>query len=330
VSKYVTVQVTHKEPPPVITVEDGDRCPECGEPTTPEDLDAALLVCPHCDHHFPMTAPRRLESLADADTWVEVGADLRAADPLGFFDVRSYPERVDEAEGETGLSEAILTGRCSIDGRQVALGVMDFRFLGGSMGSVVGERFVRLVARAVEDHVPFVCVTSSGGARMQEGILSLMQMAKTVVSLELLAEQRLPFVVVLAHPTTGGVLASFATLADVLLAEPGALLCFTGPRIIEQTIREKLPPDFGRAETNLAHGQLDMVVHRRDLKQDLTRLLALLEGGVTCALEPVRQDSQAVSRGSGSFAQAVARAKGLALTPRGWLFGRDRDDPGSA
>jgi acetyl-CoA carboxylase carboxyl transferase subunit beta len=328
-SKYVTVQITHKEPPSVsLPTEDGDRCPECGTPVLPEELEAALFVCPSCDHHHSLTAPRRLGLLADPGTWVEVGADLRAADPLTFFDVRPYPERVAEAVADTGLSEAILTGRCAIDGHEVALGVMDFRFLGGSMGSVVGERFVRLVARAVEDHVPFVCVTSSGGARMQEGILSLMQMAKTVVALELLAEQRLPFVCVLAHPTTGGVLASFATLADVLLAEPGALLCFTGPRIIEQTIREKLPPDFGRAETNLANGQIDMVVHRQDLKQELIKLLVLLEGGVTCTLEPVRQDPKVLSRGGGSLAQAVARAKGLALSPRGWLFGRDRDDPG--
>ncbi|GAB4254715.1 MAG: acetyl-CoA carboxylase, carboxyltransferase subunit beta [Thermoleophilia bacterium] len=325
VSRYVTVQITRKGegPPPESPREGVRRCPACGEPLTEEQLEATLRVCPHCGHHFPLGAPERVAQLVDPGTWREVAEDIRPVDPLDFFDTRPYVERLQEAQLETGLSEAFLCGLGVLGGRPVALGVLDFRFLGGSMGSVVGERFARLVDAAVREAVPLVVVSSSGGARMQEGILSLMQMAKTVVALEILAAHGRPFISVLTHPTTGGVLASFATLADVIVAEPGALLCFAGPRVIEQTTREKLPPDFGQAEENLANGQLDMVVHRRDLKETLGRLLALLEGGVRCSFEPIRQDTEDVPRGSRPFAQAVARVKGLALAPRGWLFGRD-------
>jgi acetyl-CoA carboxylase carboxyl transferase subunit beta len=290
----------------------------------PAELEVNYQVCPHCDHHLPLTAPDRVTQLADPGSWREVGGDLRPEDPLHFFDVRPYADRLDEARLETGLSEAFLGGMCTLRGRPVALGVMDFRFLGGSMGSVVGERFVRLAARATQEQVPLVVVTSSGGARMQEGILSLMQMAKTVVALDLLAEQGLPFVSVLAHPTTGGVLASFATLADTIVAEPGALLLFTGQRVIEQTTREKLPADFGRA--NVIHGQVDMVVDRRTLKETLRRLLALLEGGVRCSLEPLRQDTKVLPRGGNPLAQAVERAKELALPSRRRIQRRDPED----
>jgi acetyl-CoA carboxylase carboxyl transferase subunit beta len=199
------------------------------------------------------------------------------------------------------------------------------------MGSVVGERFARLVYRAIEDRRPLVTVVASGGARMQEGILSLMQMPKTVVALDMLAEQSLPYISVLTHPTTGGVLASFATLADVVMAEPGALLCFTGPRVIEQTTREKLPADFGRAEGSLAHGQIDMVVPRSQIKERLVQLLVLLEGGVRCDLQQsLRQDEKDIPWRGRSLAQAIARAKDLALSPRGWIRGRDAQDRGEA
>ncbi|MBK5255185.1 MAG: acetyl-CoA carboxylase, carboxyltransferase subunit beta [Vicinamibacteria bacterium] len=302
------------------------RCSECHASLTREQLKAALEVCPHCGHHFPLNAVERVAQLADPGTWREVGGDLQPSDPLDFYDSRAYVDRLAEAQLETGLSEAMLAGVCRLGGRRVALGVMDFRFLGGSMGSVVGERFSQLVAAAIDEAVPLVVVTASGGARMQEGILSLMQMAKTVVALDMLADHSLPFISVLTHPTTGGVLASFATLADVMLAEPGALLLFAGPRVIEQTTREKLPPGFGRSESSLVHGQIDLVVQRRDLKRQIAQLLALLEGGVRCDIEPIRPDSEVVPRGSGSLAQAVARAKKLALTSRGWLFGRDQQD----
>ena len=327
-NERVTVQITEKEPAapegPPETLE--PHCSECSARLTAEQLEGALGVCPHCGHHFPLDAAERVAQLADPGTWREVGGDLQPSDPLDFYDSRAYVDRLAEAQLETGLSEAMLTGLCRLAGRRVALGVMDFRFLGGSMGSVVGERFSLLVAAAIDEAVPLVVVTASGGARMQEGILSLMQMAKTVVALDMLADHSLPFISVLTHPTTGGVLASFATLADVMLAEPGALLLFTGPRVIEQTTREKLPPGFGRSESSLAHGQIDLVVHRRDLKRQVAQLLALLEGGVRCDFEPVRPDPEVVPRGGGPLAQAVARAKKLALSSRGWLFGRDQQD----
>lgn len=331
-TKYVTVQITKKGPPdaPAPTPEGEPLCKACGAPLPPEELAAALFVCPRCGHHYPMGAPERILQLADAGSWREIGGDLRSSDPLDFFDTRPYTERLSEAQMETGLSEAFIGGLCGLAGRPVALGVMDFRFMGGSMGSVVGERFVRLAAAAGRESIPLVVVAASGGARMQEGILSLMQMAKTVVALDALAADGLPFISVLTHPTTGGVLASFATLADVIIAEPGALLLFTGRRVIEQTTREKLPESFGLSEAHLANGQLDMIVHRRDLKARLDQVLSLLEGGVSCSVEPVRQDQEVVSRGGGSFARAFERAKEFAFSPRGWLRRRDPEDPGES
>lgn len=328
-TKYVTVQITPKGPTeaPPLSTGPGDVCKACGKNLSPAALAAALHVCPHCDHHHPVSGPDRVAQLADEGSWESIGEQLRPTDPLEFFDTRSYVERLAEAQSETGMSEAFIGGLCRMSGRPVALGVMDFRFLGGSMGSVVGERFVRLVAAAAEASVPLVVVVSSGGARMQEGILSLMQMAKTVVALDSLTGTGVPFVSVLTHPTTGGVLASFATLADVVVAEPGALLCFAGPRVIEQTTREKLPEGFGRSEANFANGQLDLVIHRRDLKERLGRVLSLLEGGVRCSVEPARQDKEVVSRGGNPLTQAFARVKKFALAPWGRLRGGDTEDP---
>ena len=277
-AKYVTVQVTKKEPP-VVSGRGAERCTECGQPLTAEELKASHHVCPHCAHHFRMPGPERIELLADPGTARTIADDLRPGDPLNFFDLRPYPERVSEAQLESGLSEAFIATVCRLDGRPVALGVMDFRFLGGSMGSVVGERFSRLAQAAVENSMPMIAVAASGGARMQEGLISLMQMAKTVVARQLLAEAHLPFVTVLTHPTTGGVFASFSTIADVIMAEPGAFMVFAGPRVIEQTTREKLPPGFGMAEMQLANGQLDMVVDRRELKARIALTLKLLLGG---------------------------------------------------
>lgn len=277
-AKYVTVQVTKKEPP-VVSGRGAERCTECGQPLTAEELKASHRVCPHCAHHFRMPGPERIELLADPGTARTIADELRPGDPLNFFDLRPYPERVSEAQLESGLSEAFIATVCRLDGRPVALGVMDFRFLGGSMGSVVGERFSRLAHTAVENSMPMIAVAASGGARMQEGLISLMQMAKTVVARQLLAEAHLPFVTVLTHPTTGGVFASFSTVADVIMAEPGAFMVFAGPRVIEQTTREKLPPGFGMAEMQLANGQLDMVVDRRELKARIALTLKLLLGG---------------------------------------------------
>jgi acetyl-CoA carboxylase carboxyl transferase subunit beta len=276
-AKYITVQVAKKEPP-AAPGENVERCKECGQPLSAEELKASHLVCPHCGHHYRMSGPERIALLADEGTARIIADDLQTADPLSFFDQRPYPERIAEAQAETGLSEAFTAVICRLAGRPVALGVMDFRFMGGSMGSVVGERFSRLAQAAAEESMPMVAVAASGGARMQEGLNSLMQMAKTVVAVQLLAEARVPFVTVLTHPTTGGVFASFSTIADVIMAEPGAFMVFAGPRVIEQTTREKLPAGFGMSEAQMAHGQLDLVVDRRELKRTISLTLDLLAG----------------------------------------------------
>ena len=288
------------------------RCPGCRELLSPADLSSNFMVCPRCGHHFRMTARQRIELLADPGTWSELAGNLRSADPLEFFDLRPYPDRIEEAEYETGLSEAMLVGRAKMNKMDIVLVVMDFGFMGGSMGSVVGERFWRAAEAAIETRFPLVVVCASGGARMQEGILSLLQMAKTTCAVELLAEIPVPFISVLTHPTTGGVMASFATLADVIIAEPEALLCFSGPRVIEQTIKEKLPEDFGLAESNMRHGQVDMIVPRMELKERLVQILGMLEGGVACALQPLWEEETRLAGRGGALAQAFDRIKALA------------------
>src|SRR5918911_1881354 len=224
-----------------------------------------------------MRAPARIAHLADEGSFVESAADLRSEDPLSFFDLRPYTERLAEAEMKTGLGEAIVIGRARIEGRPCELAVMDFAFMGGSMGSVVGEKFVRACESATARGVPLVSVTSSGGARMQEGILSLMQLPKTVVAVEDLKDAGSALISVLTHPTTAGVLASFASLGDIVLAEPNALMSFAGPRVVQQITREKLPDDFGRAEQNLRYGQIDAIVPRPELRPTLARLLRLFD-----------------------------------------------------
>jgi acetyl-CoA carboxylase carboxyl transferase subunit beta len=226
-----------------------------------------------------MRAPARIASLADEGSFVEESAEVRSEDPLDFFDLRPYTERLAEAEVSTGLGEAIVTGQAAIDGLSCELAVMDFKFMGGSMGSAVGEKFSRACDSAAERGVPLVSISASGGARMQEGILALMQLPKTVCAVEDLHEAKQPLVSVLAHPTTGGVLASFATLGDVIVAEPGALMSFAGPRVVQQTTREKLPDDFGLAESNLRFGHIDAVIPRPELKRYLAHVLRLFSDG---------------------------------------------------
>jgi acetyl-CoA carboxylase carboxyl transferase beta subunit len=252
-----------------------NTCPACGSHYREDELDRHLSVCPQCGHHFPLTARERIEQLTDPDSFAEEEADLRSTDPLGFFDLRPYTERLAEAELKTGEGDAIVIGRAEIEGQSCQLSVMDFGFMGGSMGGVVGEKFARACDRAAERRVPLVSVTASGGARMQEGILSLMQLPKTVCAVEDLHDQRVALINVLAHPTTAGVLASFASLGDVTVAEPGALISFTGPRVVQQTTREKLPDDFGLAESNLRFGHLDAIVPRAQLRPYVGRLLRL-------------------------------------------------------
>jgi acetyl-CoA carboxylase carboxyl transferase subunit beta len=252
-----------------------NTCPSCGSHYRDEELVRNLRVCPQCGHHFPVRARERIEQLADSGSFLEEEADLRSADALGFFDVRPYTERLAEAEIETGLGDAMVIGQASIEGEVCRLAVMDFAFMGGSMGSVVGEKFVRVCDSAADADVPLVSVSASGGARMQEGILALMQLPKTVCAIEELHEAGGSLLSVLAHPTTGGVLASFASLGDVVLAEPGALMSFAGPRVVAQTTREKLPDDFGLSESNYRFGHLDAIVPRAELRPTLAKLLRL-------------------------------------------------------
>jgi acetyl-CoA carboxylase carboxyl transferase subunit beta len=252
-----------------------NTCPSCGSHYRDEELARNLRVCPQCGHHFPVRARERIVQLADPGSFIEEDADLRSADALEFFDLRPYTERLAEAEVETGLGDAMVTGSASIEGEVCRLAVMDFAFMGGSMGSVVGEKFARICDGASDAGVPLVSVSASGGARMQEGILALMQLPKTVCAIEELHEAGGSLLSVLAHPTTGGVLASFASLGDVVLAEPGALMSFAGPRVVAQTTREKLPDDFGLAESNYRFGHLDAIVQRSELRPTLAKLLRL-------------------------------------------------------
>jgi acetyl-CoA carboxylase carboxyl transferase subunit beta len=272
----IDVSIEHKHaPPPTDGKQHPNTCPGCGSHYRDEELDEHLRVCPQCGHHFPVEALARVRQLSDPGSWEEEAAELRSADPLGFHDLRPYTERLVEAELATGLGDAMVIGRAAIEERPCRLAVMDFSFMGGSMGSVVGEKFVRACESAAEARVPLVTVSASGGARMQEGILALMQLPKTVCAVEELHEADCALISVLAHPTTGGLLASFASLGDVLLAEPGALMSFAGPRVVAQTTREKLPDDFGLAESNLRFGHVDAIVPRAELRGTLGRLLRL-------------------------------------------------------
>jgi acetyl-CoA carboxylase carboxyl transferase subunit beta len=252
-----------------------NTCPGCGSHYREDELERNLRVCQHCGHHFPVKARTRIVQLTDEGTFEEEAAELRSEDPLDFFDLRPYTERLAEAEISTGLGDAMVIGSAVIEKEPLQLAVMDFSFMGGSMGSVVGEKLSRAAEQAVERKVPLVAVTASGGARMQEGILSLMQLPKTVCAIEDLRDARCGFISVMTHPTTAGVLASFASLGDVMIAEPGALLAFTGPRVVQQTTREKLPDDFGLAEANLRFGHLDAIVPRGELRPFLGRVLRL-------------------------------------------------------
>jgi acetyl-CoA carboxylase carboxyl transferase subunit beta len=279
-SERIDVSIEHKHAPP----EDGGRphpntCPGCGSHYRDDELEANLRVCPQCGHHFPVHARERIRQLVDEDSFVEEAAELRSDDPLGFFDLRPYSERLAEAELSTGLGEAMVIGHAAVEDNPCELAVMEFGFMGGSMGRIVGEKFARSCESAAERGVPLVSVTSSGGARMQEGILSLMQLPKTVCAVEDLHDAGGTLISVMAHPTTAGVLASFASLGDVLVAEPGALLSFTGPRVVQQTTREKLPDDFGRAESNYEHGHVDAILSRHELRPAVACLLRLFADG---------------------------------------------------
>ncbi len=250
------------------------KCPTCSEVIFKKQLEENLFTCFKCNHHFRIGGSEYIDVIFDENTFTETNTGLRSADPLGFVDSKPYFSRITENLTKTQLNDALTTGTGNINGREISFAVMNFNFIGGSMGSVVGEKFCRAVNLAIEKRMPFFVVTASGGARMQEAALSLMQMAKTSASLAILAEEKLPYIVLLTDPTTGGVTASFGMLGDVILAEPGALIGFAGPRVIEQTIRRKLPTGFQRSEFLVEHGFIDMIVKRNELRESLTKIFS--------------------------------------------------------
>ena len=263
------------EPPKRSKVAEGMwlKCNHCREIVYRKEVDRNNKVCPKCDYHFPISVIERINLLVDLGTFKEWDAELEPQDPLQFQDTRTYKDRIKAQQEKTGRKDAMVIGQGAINGRKVALCVFDFGFMGGSMGSVVGEKICRAVDRALEGHMPLILVTASGGARMQEGILSLMQMAKTSAAVAKLGEAKVPFISILADPTFGGVTASIAMLGDVIIAEPKALIGFAGPRVIEQTIKQQLPDQFQRAEFLLDHGMIDMIVERKQLKEAVSTLV---------------------------------------------------------
>ena len=255
-----------------------DKCKGCGEILYREKLTQNLSVCPTCGFHFRVSAEDYLDILLDEGSFDEVDAHLSSADPLGFTDLKAYPDRIAAAEKKVGRKDAVITGVADLDGITVAIAFMDFRFIGGSMGSVVGEKIARAGRIALAKEIPFIVLSASGGARMMEGIYSLMQMAKTSAVLARLHEKGLPYISILTDPTTGGVTASYAMLGDVNLAEPDALIGFAGPRVIEETIKQELPEGFQRSEFLKEHGMVDRVVDRREMKVTISRLLRHMMG----------------------------------------------------
>jgi len=253
-----------------------EKCEGCRQIIWKKDLDANLNVCPKCDQHFRLDARARLAMLLDNSEWEETETNLSSTDPLKFVDTKAYKDRLLKAQKETEIADAIINAEGALDGKPVIASSMEYRFIGGSMGAVVGEAITRAIERAIERRKPLIIISASGGARMMEGVGSLMQMAKISAALAKLDDARLPFISVLTDPTTGGVTASYAMLGDLNIAEPGALIGFAGPRVIEQTIRQKLPDGFQRSEFLLEHGMLDAVVHRKDLKPYLSRALSFM------------------------------------------------------
>jgi acetyl-CoA carboxylase carboxyl transferase subunit beta len=253
------------------------KCNSCNEIIYRKVIERNFQVCPKCNYHFQIPVRRRIDCLADPGTFVECDADLVSADPLEFKDSKRYPSRVKESQEKTGQKDAIICGDMKIKGQPAMVGIFEFNFMGGSLGSVVGEKITRLIERAIERKIGVVIFCASGGARMQEGILSLMQMAKTSAALAKLHEARIPYISVLTDPTTGGVSASIAMLGDVIIAEPKAMIGFAGPRVIRDTIRAELPEGFQRAEYLFKHGMVDLIVERKDLPQTLASLLGMLK-----------------------------------------------------
>jgi acetyl-CoA carboxylase carboxyl transferase subunit beta len=252
------------------------KCPSCGEVIHNLALSENLQVCPKCDHHFNLGSRERIESLVDPDSFQEHDPSMSSVDPLSFKGVTTYADRLQSYKQKTGLVDAVTTGAAKVNGISVGLGVMDFNFLAATMGSVVGEKITRVIEFSTKNKMPVILVCASGGARMYEGMLSLMQMAKTSGALALHAEAKLPYITVLTNPTTAGVMASYASLGDVIIAEPKAMIGFAGPRVIRETTHQTLPPDFQTAEFLEKHGLVDLIVHRQKMRQTLGDLLAYL------------------------------------------------------
>lgn len=253
------------------------KCPTCGEVIHNFALSENLQVCPKCDHHFNLGSRERIESLVDPDSFEEHDSSMSSIDPLGFKGMTTYADRLQSYKQKTGLVDAVTTGSGKINGHQIGLGVMDFNFLAATMGSVVGEKITRVIEFSTKNSLPVILVCASGGARMYEGMLSLMQMAKTSGALALHSEAKLPYITVLTNPTTAGVMASYASLGDVIIAEPKAMIGFAGPRVIRETTHQTLPPDFQTAEFLESHGLIDLIVHRQKLRQTLGDVLNYLD-----------------------------------------------------
>ncbi len=275
--QYSTVRASKKEIPQGLWI----KCKGCALVIYQSKVQENLNVCPECGYHYPMTAQERIASLTDGDSFSEIDSDLESVDALEFSGDNIYSQKLAASKEKTGMKDAMVCGTAKVGGRECALAVMDFRFLGASMGSVVGEKFTRLTELALARRLPLVAVTASGGARMYEGMLSLMQMAKTSGGLARFGRAGLPYIVIMTHPTTAGVTASFASLGDLILAEPGALIGFAGPRVIKQTTQSELPPGFQTAEFLVEHGFIDRVVERGRLAGELALLLEFFAGAIT-------------------------------------------------
>ena len=250
-------------------------CKKCKKENDQAEYHRNLNVCPYCNFHDYVSARERLRITVDEGSFRELAGDINSVDVLNFYDLKAYKDRLTEASLKSGLNEAVITGQAELAGNKISIGVMDFNFMGGSMGSVVGERIRILADNSIANKIPLIIFAASGGARMQEGILSLMQMAKTVSCINRIHEAKVPYFCVITNPTTGGVSASFTTVADIIISEPGALFCFAGPRVVEQTIKKTVPADFGLADRNLKNGQIDMIVNRSQVKVTLEKLLRL-------------------------------------------------------
>ena len=292
-----------------------EKCPSCGAMVFHRELESNQRVCPHCSHHMRIPAKRRLEMLLDDGEHERIAVPKPPVDPLKFRDNKRYTDRLRDAQGKSGESDAILVAKGSMGGQPVVLAVFDFSFMGGSMGIAVGEGLVVAAETAVREKAPLIVVPASGGARMQEGILSLMQMPRSVIAVEMVKDAELPYIVLITDPTTGGVTASFAMLGDIAIAEPGAIIGFAGPRVIEETIRETLPEGFQRSEYLLEHGMVDMVVDRRELRDTLIRVLRLIR-------QPAPPEAIALP-GSGKVIQAKAKS-GSTRAPKNAAVTTDR------